>query len=227
MEIDGATSYTGCGFSGKTPASPQCGPCLALGIGANTAIFSVVLPLLAPLPYSTAADRIVIVWSKKRATATESRLGITWTEARQHSFESMLAWTGGQMSLTTSGQPEQVQAEPCTPGFLEVLGQPRLLGAIFCPRRCRSAKRVLRSFSPIKYEEPLRRRAQHPRAKNSPKWSAIHRWSACCCRSADSGPNTGVYYESRLASSIPPEINHNPGTCEWHFCRCCSGEMDH
>ena len=107
---------------------------LALGIGANTAIFSVVYAtLLAPLPYRQ-PDRIVVVWSKIGGNRNVSSAGdfLEWKRAST-AFESMAAWTGNQMSLTTSGQPELVQAEPCTPGFLAVLGQPLLLGRDFVP----------------------------------------------------------------------------------------------
>jgi putative ABC transport system permease protein len=105
---------------------------LALGIGANTAIFSVVYAtLLAPLPYRQ-PDRIVVVWSKVGGHRNVVSAGdfLDWKRAST-SFESVAAWTGRQMSLTISGQPEEVQAEPCTPGFLHVLGQPLLLGRDF------------------------------------------------------------------------------------------------
>jgi putative ABC transport system permease protein len=108
---------------------------LALGIGANTAIFSVVYAtLLAPLPYHQ-PDRIVMVWSKIN---NDNRNGVSagdfldW-QRQSTSFESIAAWTGRQMSLSVSAHPEQVEAEPCTPGFLHVLGQPFLLGRDFLP----------------------------------------------------------------------------------------------
>ncbi len=107
---------------------------LALGIGANTSIFSVVYAaLLAPLPYRQ-PDRIVMVWSKVggRRNVTAAGTFLDW-QRQSTAFESMAAWTGGQMSLTISGQPEQVQSEPSTPGFLHVLGQPLLLGRDFLP----------------------------------------------------------------------------------------------
>jgi putative ABC transport system permease protein len=105
---------------------------LALGIGANTAIFSVVYAtLLAPLPYNQ-PDRIVMVWSKVNGNRNVSAAGTFLDWQRQNTvFESMAAWTGRQMSLSTASQPEQVEAEPCTPGFLHVLGQPFLLGRDF------------------------------------------------------------------------------------------------
>jgi putative ABC transport system permease protein len=105
---------------------------LALGIGANTAIFSVVYAtLLAPLPYQQ-PDRIVMVWSKVGGHRNVTSAGdfLEWKRASS-SFESMAAFTGRQMSLTTSGQPEEVQAEPSSAGFLHVLGQPLLLGRDF------------------------------------------------------------------------------------------------
>jgi putative ABC transport system permease protein len=107
---------------------------LALGIGANTAIFSVVYAaLLAPLPYRQ-PDRIVMIWSKINGQRNVSAAADYLDWKRQSiAFESMAGWTGGQMSLTVSGQPEQVRSEPSTPGFLEVLGQPLLLGRDFLP----------------------------------------------------------------------------------------------
>lgn len=105
---------------------------LALGIGANTAIFSVVYAtLLAPLPYRE-PDRIVMVWSKVNGHRNGVSAGdfLDWKQ-QNSAFESIAAWTGRQMSLSSSSHPELVQAEPCTPGFLAVLGQPLLLGRDF------------------------------------------------------------------------------------------------
>ncbi|MBV9886782.1 MAG: ABC transporter permease, partial [Acidobacteria bacterium] len=107
---------------------------LALGIGANTAIFSVVYAtLLAPLPYNQ-PDRIVMVWSH----VNDNRNGVSagdfldW-QRMNTTFESMAAWTGRTLSLSTGTQPEQIQASACTPQFLHVLGQPILLGRDFLP----------------------------------------------------------------------------------------------
>jgi putative ABC transport system permease protein len=105
---------------------------LALGIGANTAIFSVVYAtLLAPLPYRQ-PDRIVMVWSFVGGNRNVVAAGdfLDWKD-QNTSFESIAAWTGGPMSLSLSGQPEQVKAQHCTPGFLGVLGQPFLFGRDF------------------------------------------------------------------------------------------------
>ena len=107
---------------------------LALGIGANTAIFSVVYAtLLAPLPYNQ-PDRIVMVWSQVNEGHNGVSAGDFLDWQRQNtSFESMAAWTGRSLSLSTGAQPERVQASACTPQFLHVLGQPFLLGRDFLP----------------------------------------------------------------------------------------------
>ncbi len=107
---------------------------LALGIGANTAIFSVVYAtLLAPLPYHQ-PDRIVMVWSFVGGSRNGVAAGDFLDWKRQNTtFESIAAWTGRQMSLSNSNHPEQVEAQFCTPGFLGVLGQPLLLGRDFLP----------------------------------------------------------------------------------------------
>jgi len=107
---------------------------LALGIGANTAIFSVVYAtLLAPLPYDH-PDRIVMIWSKVGGGRNVVSAGDFLDWQRQNTtLESVTAFTGSQMSLSISNHPEHVQAEPSTPGFLHVLGQPFLLGRDFLP----------------------------------------------------------------------------------------------
>src|SRR3984957_20427995 len=107
---------------------------LALGIGANTAIFSVVYAtLLAPLPYHE-PDRIVMVWSHVAGSNNGVSAGDFLDWQRQNStFESVAAWTGTALSLNSGRQPEQIQGSACTPQFLYVLGQPILLGRDFLP----------------------------------------------------------------------------------------------
>jgi putative ABC transport system permease protein len=107
---------------------------LALGIGANTAIFSVVYAtLLAPLPYHQ-PDRIVMVWSFVNGNRNGVAAGDFLDWKRQNTtFDSIAAWTGQQMSLSNENHPEMVNAQRTTPGFLGVLGQPMMLGRDFLP----------------------------------------------------------------------------------------------
>jgi len=103
---------------------------LALGIGANTAIFTVVnTVLLQPLPYR---DPGQLVWAAEfdpnfNDEATPNPEFTNWA-LNNHTFESMGAMgNGGPMTLTKEGAPEQVMAGFATPSLLEVLGvQPEL-----------------------------------------------------------------------------------------------------
>jgi predicted permease len=107
---------------------------LALGIGANTAIFSVVhATLLAPLPFHD-PDQLVMVWSKiqgnRNVTATANFLD--W-KGQAAVFQDLHAWTGGGVSLSTDGTPEQVEAQLTTPGLVGMMGHRFLLGRDFAP----------------------------------------------------------------------------------------------
>ncbi len=109
---------------------------LALGIGANTAIFSVVNALLLrPLPYPD-PDRLVMVWQDLRARggpATE------WTGPSQHFdwkaetavFEGMTSMRGWNASLSGGALPEAVLGEQTTYEYFDVLGAPPALGRVF------------------------------------------------------------------------------------------------
>src|SRR5258705_5105224 len=110
---------------------------LALGIGANTAIFSVVYAtLLAPLPYRQ-PDRIVIVWSKIKGDRNGVSAGdyLDWKRGST-SFESMAAWTGGQIGLAPFGLSGTSQGAAGVRGFLVMLGVDVILGRVFCSPGC-------------------------------------------------------------------------------------------
>jgi putative ABC transport system permease protein len=102
---------------------------LALGVGANTAIFSVVYgTLLAPLPYPK-ADQLVMVWSRIQDNRNVASTGdfLEW-KSQSTAFSRMAAWTGGPVNIATADRPEQVDAVRTTPGFYDMLGVPFVLG---------------------------------------------------------------------------------------------------
>ena len=111
---------------------------LALGIGANTAIFSVINALLLkPLPYAD-PDRLVMVWQDmraKRGPATE------WTTPANHFdwkgekdvFENVTTFRGWNASLSGDGVPEAFLGEQVTPEYFDVLGGRPALGRTFLP----------------------------------------------------------------------------------------------
>ncbi|MEX2270433.1 MAG: ABC transporter permease [Vicinamibacterales bacterium] len=106
---------------------------LALGIGANAAVFSVVNGvLLAPLPYRD-ADRLMIIWSKWR------NFDKTWVsdaeildyKTRMQAFQDVGAWGSRQVNLTGDGDPIRVGAALITPNLLSVLGAEPAIGRGF------------------------------------------------------------------------------------------------
>jgi hypothetical protein len=110
---------------------------LAIGIGANTAIFSIVDGLLLhPLSYAD-ADRLVILWNRSPG------LNITedWFSTAQYSdiknghpgFEKVAIAIGGNYNLTGSGEPERVGTIRVSSSLLALLGQRAALGRIFLP----------------------------------------------------------------------------------------------
>ncbi|MPY91414.1 MAG: FtsX-like permease family protein, partial [Luteitalea sp.] len=106
---------------------------LALGIGANTAIFSVVYAtLLAPLPYPD-PDRLVMVWSRTIQYNRNSVAAADFLDWKRQStvFHGLHAWTVRPVSLGTGRRPEQLSAGTTTPGFITTHGYSVLLGRDF------------------------------------------------------------------------------------------------
>jgi putative ABC transport system permease protein len=113
---------------------------MALGIGANTAIFSVVRAvLLEPLPFRD-ADSLVQIW---HTPPQKSFPGITrfsvspanfldW-QKQNHVFDRMAIYGGAGYDLTGAGKPEAVRAGTVSPDFFSVLGVQPLHGRIFLP----------------------------------------------------------------------------------------------
>jgi predicted permease len=110
---------------------------LALGIGANTAIFTVLdAALLAPLPYAD-PSRLVMLWTGYR-DARQPRVpasGHELLEIRRRSRElSEVAgiWVGAG-SMTGGGEPERVRVAQTTSNFLGIFGVPPALGRLLQP----------------------------------------------------------------------------------------------
>ncbi|HEX5412074.1 MAG TPA: ABC transporter permease [Terriglobia bacterium] len=128
---------------------------LALGIGANTAIFSVVnTVLLRPLPYRD-ADLLVTVWEYNRArsihhTETVSAPDFADWRAENHVFQSMGASTDGSFyTLTGRGEPAAIMGYYFSADFFHVLGTAPLLGRTFLPEEEQPGKNhvVVLSYS--------------------------------------------------------------------------------
>ena len=106
---------------------------LAIGIGANAAIFSVVnAVLLRPLPWSD-PDRAVMIWSKWTA------FDKTWVATgevvdyrkRSRTLQDVATWSDGQVNLTGDGEPERVSAANVSANTFSTLGVQPLVGRAF------------------------------------------------------------------------------------------------
>jgi predicted permease len=107
---------------------------LALGIGATTAIFTVVYAtLLAPMPYPQ-PDQLVMVWSKIQGgrNSLAAQDFVDW-KTRNKVFQDICAFNGGSFNLATKEQPEYIQGQFTTPGMYRMMGNRLLYGRDFLP----------------------------------------------------------------------------------------------
>jgi len=110
---------------------------LALGIGANSAIFSVVnAVLLRPLPFKD-PDRLVAVW-ERRANSGRANLTLSGHEyqafkERTASFEALTLIQPNGFNLTGRGDPLVVDVGQVSTDFFSVIGVPPILGRSFAP----------------------------------------------------------------------------------------------
>ena len=107
---------------------------LALGVGPNTAIFSVVYATLyAPMPYPN-ADQLVMVWSKVQGNRNGIAAGdfLDW-QKQSKAFQGLWAWSGFSGNLGGSEGPEQIAGLQITPGQLSGMGVPPMIGRDFLP----------------------------------------------------------------------------------------------
>jgi putative ABC transport system permease protein len=115
---------------------------MALGIGANTAIFCVV----HAVPFRD-TDRLVRVW---HTPPQKSFAGMTifavsaanfldW-QKQNHVFDQVALYSGAQFDITGAGKPEAIMAGTVTRSFFPSLGFSRFMGASFCPKKITPAE---------------------------------------------------------------------------------------
>ena len=108
---------------------------LALGIGANSAIFSVVnAVLMRPLPFKD-SDRLVWVWETQAQLdkAPFTPADFLDYQAQNQSFEQVAAFSGQSVTLTGEEQPERLRGALVSGNFFSVLGVTPLSGRTFLP----------------------------------------------------------------------------------------------
>ena len=110
---------------------------LALGIGANSAIFSVVnAVLLRPLPFKD-PDRLMVVW-ERRESSGNSNLPLSGHEysafkERTNVFEALTIVQPNGLNLTGRGDPSMVDVLEVSTEYFSVIGVPPMLGRTFAP----------------------------------------------------------------------------------------------
>lgn len=116
---------------------------LALGIGANTAIFSCINAwIIKPLPYPQ-SDRLMVFaahdkkngWTAERTTSPADFFDF---QKQNSSFDQTVAWTSASLNLTGNGSPELVDGGRVTWNFFDTLGAKPMLGRTFAPDDDRS-----------------------------------------------------------------------------------------
>ena len=120
---------------------------LALGIGANTAIFSIVNGvLLKPLPYGQ-ADRLVLVWERNLAIGKErdpvAPLNYQDWRSQNTVFDELGAYRFRAFALDDAGDPEQLQALSLSSSVFGVLGVSAVAGRVFTEEEERRGDRVV------------------------------------------------------------------------------------
>ena len=117
---------------------------LALGIGANTAIFSAINALLLkPLPFPE-LDRLVAVWDKLPSRGimhNEVAVGnyLDW-QSQTQSFEQLALYRWWSANLTGNDSPERIQGFLVTANFLDITGMKPIMGRTFSPEENQPGK---------------------------------------------------------------------------------------
>ena len=107
----------------------------AVGIGVNTAVFSVFDGvLLRPLPYPD-ADRITMMWVDNRQQGIREDIGsyptyLDWRD-QNTTYAHVGAFTGASFTLTGAGDPERIRGALTTAGFHDVMGLQPVLGRLY------------------------------------------------------------------------------------------------
>src|SRR5882762_7890905 len=118
---------------------------LAIGIGANSAIFSLLdAALFRPIPF-TQPDQLVMLWEHPPNYA-HNRVSplnfLDWSE-QNNTFESMAAVSGGSRTLITSNGPERIPAQSVSASLFELLGVRPIAGRTFAKEDVRQRAHVV------------------------------------------------------------------------------------
>jgi len=150
---------------------------LALGIGANTAIFSVLEGVvLTPLPYRQ-PDRLVMVLLYNRSLKYPTGLAypdfIDW-QRDSHSFEQIAAYTSQGFDLTSPGSPEHLNGLEISASFFSTLGTTIALGRDLSTEEDRTGGMPAALISDRLWPRPLRPQSRRTRQGAHSERSQLH-----------------------------------------------------
>ena len=143
---------------------------LAIGIGANTAIFSFVNGvLLKPLPYGE-PERIVRVLEKPPGRRPQRHLDaeLPRLEKRQHRLRVHGRTDGGSVTLTGVTEPVQLRGSRVSPHYFDIFGIKAALGRTFAADEDQLGKERVAVLSHALWDLAVWRRSERARALRSP-----------------------------------------------------------
>src|ERR1051326_2832905 len=176
---------------------------LALGIGATTAIFSVVYAVFEPMPYPN-PDQLVMVWSWARGGRNPVASGdfLEW-QRRSTSFQGIGTWTGASFNVSTDDRPEQVPGSRRTPGFFTFVRTTADAGPRFSSRRRPAGKRPRCDSQPSLVGQLLQFKSRPHRQRHSHECGTLHG-----CRRASSGYARSFQLAVVGAAVVPAGSDH-------------------
>ena len=148
---------------------------LALGIGANTAVFSVVNSvLLREIPYPD-ADRLLWVYTDAPPNRWPfSVADLQFLEERNRTFESVAGWSPRRMTFAASGVAERILANRVTASFFGTLGVAPALGRDFTPADAAPGAEPDGDRQPGFLEHSARGRPGRARPNGPPRRNELH-----------------------------------------------------
>jgi putative ABC transport system permease protein len=125
-------------------ATVVCAVALALGIGANTAMFSVAEAfLLHPVPFENTERIVALVDSRPEQTIDRNAVApATYLEWKKqaHSFEQVGGFSWNEVNLTGDREPEKIHGFEVTSNFFGLVGVPPKMGRVFLPEEEQQGK---------------------------------------------------------------------------------------
>jgi hypothetical protein len=150
---------------------------LALGIGANTAIFSVVNGvLLRPLHYRD-PERLVSLWEKVPVLGQSRVAPANFFDWKKQNtvFEDVVTFGGSSMTLTGDGEPEQLQGSRVSAGYFTVVGVDPIRGRAFVNEEYEPGKGNVVILEAGAVASTLRWRRKHSRQKHQARRKFVQR----------------------------------------------------